>query len=216
MGIGPHAAVVAPHDRISIARWRWLAVTGALIQATWMVVGCGSTSPVAPSPSANPAQSAVRYPALLGEWGGGGTVSVRFVDSASPTPYGCDAEGHVSEQTGGVFSASIGLNGRSINTDKECGDISITFTAQMTPDGTIRTFEGNGSFGSFECLPISTVVFQSGSASDGGFGIQLTDQAQCKWPPLVDPRYPRKDAVRTLSFGMYLRRNVPSPSAPVM
>src|SRR5258705_14015002 len=62
MEIEPHATAVARHDRIRIAR-RSFAVIGVLIQATWIVAGCGSTSPIAPS-----TPTAVEYPSIVGTW----------------------------------------------------------------------------------------------------------------------------------------------------
>lgn len=186
-------------------------VAAPALAAALMIAGCGSTASVAPSaPSAVAAQPAAQYPSLVGQWGGSAVIVVQFTDNWSPSSYSCSPGGSVTEQTGGSFSGSIGLNGQSLNTDKECIGIALSFTAQMSPDGTITNFQSTGRFGSHECSPVSQVTFHNGTASDTGFKIQLTDRAQCTFPPLTDDRYPTKEAERTFTFTMNFRRG-PNP-----
>ena len=186
-------------------------VAGSTLSAAF-VAGCGSTAPVAPTaPSAVPAQAAASYPSLVGEWGGGMTLVVQFVDASTPQPYHCNLNMTVKGQAEGTFSGSGFFIGSSINSDKECPS-GLGFTARMTADGTIVAFTAANRFSSHECLAMSDLAFTSGTASSAGFKVQMTDRAQCRWPPLIDPRDPVKDASRTFTIVIDQRRGpLPTP-----
>jgi hypothetical protein len=203
---------------IPLARWRWLAVIGALIQATWIVSGCGSTSPVAPSPpTATTAQLSVEYPSLAGYWGGSAGLTVQFLDTLSLYRFFCDAETTVS-QIGGSFSGVIGLRGASMSGDKECPS-GFSYAAQMAPDGTITSASVHGnpaSLGSHECVSVADLTFHDGMATSTGFKIQVTDHARCYSPPLLDTRLPMADTERTFTVSIdHLRIAAISNTPPV-
>ena len=138
------------------------------------------------------------------------TLVVQFLDTMTPQPYHCDLNMNVSGQADGTFSGAGSFIGTSMNSDKECPS-SLGFTARMTADGTIVDFRSANRFSSHECLAASDPAFTSGTASNAGFTVQMTDRAQCRWPPLLDPRDPAKDAART--FTIFIdRRRAPLPT----
>jgi hypothetical protein len=180
MEIEPHATAVARHDRIRIAR-RSFAVIGVLIQATWIVAGCGSTSPIAPS-----TPTAVEYPSIVGTWLED-TSALMFRARGSTDwrlGYGCDAWLTVEQQNGGMFSGRALIEGISLSSDKNCW-INLTFTGQVTRDGTITAMSAttgysDGNFHSHDCQPVSSLAFLSGTVSATAMEIRLTDHAMCR------------------------------------
>jgi hypothetical protein len=191
------------------AKCRIQAVTRTVAFAAILpVAGCGSTavdSLTAPSPV--PAQAA-QYPSVIGEWGGnsGLTLVYRNPDVAGSSH--CDVSLSVQAQAEGTFSGSMGLNGSSMSSDKQCPG-SFGFTAEMTPDGTITRFHPDRRLGSHECTAVSDPAFTSGTASSSGFRIAMTDHALCRWPP-EDPRNPPvRQTDRTFTLSIDLRRRAP-------
>jgi hypothetical protein len=188
------------------ARFRLQLLVAAFLSVAWITPGCGSTAaiPSAPSPvSAPPAQ----YPSLLGDWGGGAGITLAYSAATSPGASHCDASAGVREQSEGTFAGRLGLNGSSLNTDKQCPS-GFGFTASMTPDGIITSFRADTQLGSHECVPVSDPEFSSGTASSTGFRVVITDRALCRWPALLDSRLPQtNDTGRTFTITIDRRRS---------
>src|SRR5258705_18149 len=96
-----------------------------------------------------------------------------------------------------------------MTSDKECGR-GFSFSAEIGLDGAITSaLISSANFSSEECDATSDAVFGGGSVSGTGFSIVLADSAVCRWPPLLDPRYPKiKPTDRTFQVVIDQRRNV--------
>lgn len=93
-----------------------------------------------------------------------------------------------------------------MSSDKQCPG-SFNFTAEMTPDGTITSFRAEGTFRTFECMPLSGVTLTSGTASGTGFNIVISDHAMCRWPPLDAGNPYIRDTDRTFTMVIDRRRS---------
>ena len=135
-----------------------------------------------------------------------------YRDPDVPGSSHCDASASVREHTAGTLSASVGFNGSSMDSDKQCGS-GFSFSAEMGPDGTFSNIRWDyASLGSHECYPASEPVFRSGSASSSGFRVVLLDSTVCRWPPVLDSRYPPvRPTDRTFTVVIDLRRNTVPP-----
>jgi hypothetical protein len=168
--------------------------------------GCGSIASDSPTAPSSIAGSAPQYPSIVGEWGGSSSLSFQYQGRETLGSSHCDVSASVREQTEGTFSGSIGLNGSSLSSDKQCPG-SFTFTAAMAPSGTIISFQPSRSLSSHECLAVSQPIFSSGTASGTGFRFVMTDSALCRWPPVTDDRLPRTMATyRTFTVSIDRRR----------
>jgi hypothetical protein len=180
-------------------RSRNRGVAGLVVSAALVVAGCGSTAPTSPTaPSAVPAP-APQFPSLVGQWGGSVGLILLYREPDLPSSSHCDAQAIVRAQTAGTFSGSVGFNGSSIDSDKQCPS-GFAFTAEMVPEGTITSLRPNAAFGSSsECLSVSDASFSNGTASSTGFTIVMTDHALCRWPPFDARNPPIRQTDRTFT-----------------
>jgi hypothetical protein len=174
------------------------------------MVGCGSTAPNPSAPSPVQAAPVPQYPSLVGQWGGGVGIALMYRNPDSPSSSHCDASATVREHTTGTLSGSVGFNGSSMNSDKQCGR-GFEFTADVAPNGTITGLRSTASLGSHECSAVSDPVFRSGSASSTGFSIVLLDSALCRWPPYDSRNPPVRETDRTFTVVIDLRRSTLLP-----
>ena len=187
-------------------------VAAAAISGTLMIAGCGSTTPVAsaPSPVPPPAPQTTPPPqtSLVGQWGGSVGIGLLYRNPDQQDSSHCDASASVNSHTARTIAASVGFNGSSMNSDKECGR-GFSFSAEIGPDGRITSaLIPSASFSSEECDATSDPAFGGGSVSATGFTIVLTDSSMCRWPPLLDPRNPKVKATdRTFTVVIDRRRS---------
>jgi hypothetical protein len=180
----------------------------AAFAAILAMVGCGSTavdSLTAPSPV--PAQAA-QYPSVVGEWGGNSGLTLLYRNPDVAGSSHCDVSMSVRAQAEGTFSGSMGLNGSSMSSDKQCPG-SFGFTAEMTPEGVITSFRADRRLGSHECTAMSDPAFTSGTASSSGFRMAMTDRALCRWPAEDSRNPPVRETDRTFTLSIDLRRRTP-------
>ncbi len=191
----------------AIARRRSRCVVGVLVALAFPIAGCGSNASVSPT-SPSPAAVTAQYPSLVGEWGGGGSLTIYYPDGRVFS-YGCDGGASVRTQTGGTFSGLAELLGHSLDTDKQCPN-AFAFTANMTPDGKIIALQTAEPMGLTPgCMALSGVSFNRGTASNEGFSVVMTDHAMCR-SPVLDPREPYSlESDRTITLSIDRRR--PSP-----
>ena len=148
-------------------------VAGVVLSAALVSVGCGSTAPSTPSPLP-------QYPQLVGEWVESGSfLELHYRDTNTTlTIEACAALLSVRAQADGTFSGSIGVQGGSPDSDRQC-TYSFTFTAQMSPDGTLTGFSPNPTFRTQDCSAGSDATF-SGTASSTAIRIVMTDRGTCR------------------------------------
>ena len=202
-------------------RCRLGLVAGSAVSAALVIAACGSTVPIPTQPSAVAPSPVVpstvlpvppSFASLVGQWGGSVGISFMYRDPDVPGSSHCDASASVSRHTADSLSASVGFNGSSMDSDKQCGR-GFSFVAEMEPDGTfISARLDYAALGSHECYPASQPVFRSGSASSTGFRVVVLDSTVCRWPPLLDSRYPPvRDTDRTFTIVIDRRRSTVLP-----
>jgi hypothetical protein len=199
------------HNVMRAARYRNRVAAAAAVSAALVIVGCGSTAPNPSAPSPVQAAPLPQYASLVGQWGGKVSIALMYRNPDSPSSSHCDASASVREHTTGTLSGSVGFNGSSMDSDKQCGR-GFAFTADVAPNGIITGLRSNSSsLGSEECSAVSDPIFRSGSASSTGFGIVLLDSARCRWPPF-DARYPPvRETDRTFTVVIDRRRSTLLP-----
>jgi len=186
-----------------------------------VILGCGSTTPTAPSAAAPAASSspptasvqAAQYPSWLGYWQGSSGLNFQYHRAADSTGSShCEVGFNVRTQTGGVLSGNLGFNGSSLNSDKQCPS-GGAFSIVVQPDGTISFFQLGEMLSSHECAAVTEVRFVRGTATAEGFSIQLVDRARCRFPPTFDDRLPLDtETDRTFTIGIDRHRTtVPQP-----
>jgi hypothetical protein len=197
-----------------IARRRNGIVVGFLLPGVVLIAGCGSVTPVSPT-APSPAAVAAQFPSIVGEWGGGGGLTIHYPDGRVSS-YGCDGGASVRTQTGGAFSGSGALLGHSLSTDKQCPN-SFAFTATMTADGTITAVQLAQPFDRTPgCIALTTATFSSGRASNDGFSIVMNDLALCRGPALDDREPFTLQSDRSVTLSVDRRRGPVVAALPLI
>lgn len=173
-------------------RWVDVVIRMATVLVTLASVGCGSTSPAAPSPVSNPPQ----YPALVGHWvPAGGTLVFNYRDTGTGDGWRCAVMMDVVSQTGGHFAGSMGGNGTGVS-EPACS-FSFEFQATIAPDGTLTDFRMSSPFGVGGCTPSSAAMI-TGALTNGTMNLTFKDRALCR----DKSGNPIRDTERTLTMSV--------------
>ena len=142
------------------------------------------------------------YPSLVGDFGRwatkASTAVVRYRYTGASFEYSCETRFNIQTQNGGTFNGFAEIQGANVNSDRQC-DYFAAFTAEMAPDGAIRSFAPDRQYRTNDCTPLSNPTV-SGTASNTAIRIVLTDRATCK-----DPVGQTHDADRTLTMSVTQR-----------
>ena len=173
--VGSRHSGCTPPQPVANRQRRFTVVKGlATVSITLMCVGCGSTSPSAPSATSSPS---IHYPVLaVGHWPGTGRLGLQYRDGTGASGWRCQAGLDMVSQTGGTFAGDFALNGTG-SSEPPCVS-SFEFTATMWPDGTIADFRMNG-FGVGSCTPVSNPTV-SGIVTNTDVELTISDRAMCR------------------------------------
>jgi hypothetical protein len=150
-------------------------IVAGVVAAALIVVGCGSTSPIAPTS----ASSAAQYPSLLGHYADEALteLQLQYRDIGATTRLLCDSMADVSSQTDGHFSGGFLFTGGG-SREPPC-TFSFGFVAEMRPDGTVSNFQIDRALNLGYCTPV-TPGSVSGTATHSEIRIVITDRATCQ------------------------------------
>ena len=163
----------------------------AIVAATILAIGCGSTAienPAAPSP---------QYPSLLGQWRGTGSLELTAADGSNFGRHGCQSFWTVQDQDRGNFSGRVAFSGNGWLSIRLC-TYDGSFSGTMTADGAVR----------LKIYPVLTIgcarvtgdgTFTGTWRSDGTISIAMSEAVTCLNVLIANP--PTQQAgTRTLSF----------------
>jgi hypothetical protein len=162
----------------------------AVVVATWLAIGCGSTA------VENPASPSPQFPSLLGEWRSSGNLDLTRADGSSigVGAYVCPSFWTVHSQDGADFSGLVSITGNGRNSDRMCG-YSGRFRGTITADGAV-TIRLDPLWSNEGCSRIAgDGTFTGTTLADGAIVIETSAAATCG-----DYYDKQEDGTRTLAF----------------